>query len=116
MPAKHTVRPGIRLILLSCEPSPRQIRFLHPGYPDEHSLLLALSALDSPNGIHHQTALDACAIVANNRWDGFFTLDRHGGERVPTDDMNVSLDADAYYFQVPGSDGEYLETMLLAGN
>lgn len=88
-------------------PSPRQIRFLHPGYPEEHSLLLVLPALDSPNGIHHQTALDACAIVADSRWDGFFTLDRRGAERIPTNDMNISLDAEAYYFQVPEGDGAY---------
>jgi hypothetical protein len=91
---------------LILQPSPRQIRFLHPGYPDEHSVLLVLPALDSPDGVHHGLALDSCAIMADNRWDGYFTLDREGVQRVPTDDMDLSLDADAYYFHVPGGNGD----------
>lgn len=96
--------------------STRQIRFLHPGYPTEHSLLLALPALDSPNGIHHQTALDACAIVADSRWDGYFTFDQQGAERVPVHDMNISLDADKYFFHVPGYDGKYRRARNTACN
>lgn len=84
---------------------PRQIRFLHPGYTGQQSLLLALPALDKPNGIHHQTALDACAIVAGSRWDGYFTLDREGVQRLSNENMDFSLNADEYYFQVPGGNG-----------
>ncbi|KAH0829877.1 hypothetical protein FOPE_10495 [Fonsecaea pedrosoi] len=87
-------------------PSPRETHFLHPGYPDDDSLLLSLPALDSPDGIHHQTALDVCALVAGNRWDGFFTLDKDGKLRVPTDNMDASLHGKAYYFHVPAEDSD----------
>ena len=77
-------------------------------------MLLALPALDSPNGMHHGTALDACAIVADNHWDGYFTLDREGAQRVPTDNMDASLNADVYYFHVPGDDGDSLKALQKA--
>jgi hypothetical protein len=88
------------------QPLPRQIRFLHPGYPNEHCLLLVLPALDVPEGVHHGLALDVCAMVADNRWDGYFTLDRAGLRRIPTDDLELSLRAEAYYFHVPGDNGD----------
>ena len=65
-------------------------------------MLFVLPALDRPNSVHYGLALDSCAIVADNRWDGYFTLDREGVQRVPTGDMDLSLDADEYYFHVPG--------------
>lgn len=92
--------------VLVLQQSPRQIRFLHPGYPDEHAVLLVLPALDSSDGIHHGLALDSCAIVADNRWYGYLTLDREGARRVPTSDMYSSLDANTYYFHVPGDNGD----------
>ena len=91
---------------LVLQPSPRQIRFLHPGYRDEHAVLLVLPALDIPNGVHLGLSFYSCAILADNRWDGYFTLDREGLQRVSTDDMDLTLNADAYYFQVPGDNGE----------
>jgi hypothetical protein len=97
---------------LFLQPATRQIRFLHPGYPDEHSILLVLPALDSHNGFHHGTALDACAIAAGSRWDGYFTFDREGVQRVSADNMDLSLDADAYYFHVPGSNGERSKLLI----
>lgn len=97
---KHPTDP------LVLPPSPRHIRFCHPGYPDSHCSLFFLPALDRPSGVHHGLALDACAIVADNRWDGYFTLDREGVQRVPTDDMDLSLQADVYYFHVPGGSGD----------
>jgi hypothetical protein len=43
--------------------------FRHPGYPDEHNIIMVLPALDdAQGGIHHETALIACAVVAGNRW------------------------------------------------
>lgn len=92
---KHPTDP------LELPPAVRQILFLHPGYSRERAVLLSLPALDRDNGIQHQTALYACAIVADNRWDGYFSSDREGRERVPTEDMDESLTADEYYFHVP---------------
>ncbi|KAG9511535.1 hypothetical protein KCU85_g10076, partial [Aureobasidium melanogenum] len=48
------------------------VTFRHPGYRDEHNIIMVLPALDdAQGGIHHETALTACAIVAGNRWNGF---------------------------------------------
>ena len=50
------------------------VTFRHPGYPDEHNIIMVLPALDDPEGgIHYETALIACAVVAGNRWDGFLS-------------------------------------------
>lgn len=76
------------------------INFRHPAYPEPHDILIILPGLDHPQGgIHHQIALDACAILANNRYDGWFTEDREGAVRVrvPLDGILRKHD---YYFQV----------------
>ena len=52
----------------------------HPGYSDTGNVLMVLPALDHPQGgIHHETTRIACAIIANNRWEGFLTETRMGG-------------------------------------
>jgi hypothetical protein len=44
------------------------VTFRHPGYPDEHNIIMILPALDhAQGGIHHETALIARAVVAGNR-------------------------------------------------
>ena len=51
----------------------------HPGYSDTGNILMVLPALDHPQGgIHHETTRIACAIVTNNRWEGFLTETRTG--------------------------------------
>lgn len=80
----------------------RKIRFLHPGYPRSSNILLQFSAYDANHGIYYQAAQDACAVVANSRWDGFFSTDREGHERVDPEKLpGRSLNQDEYYFQVP---------------
>ncbi|EFY91834.1 hypothetical protein MAC_02119 [Metarhizium acridum CQMa 102] len=79
----------------------RQTFFLHPGYPDNHNILLILPALDSC-GIHHETARIACAILANSRWDGFLSLTRDGPKLEEHPD-GVLLSR-RYYFRVEGDD------------
>ncbi|TKA64736.1 hypothetical protein B0A49_11887 [Cryomyces minteri] len=76
------------------------ISFRHPAYKDPSDILIILPGLDHPQGgIHHHTALAACAIVANNRFDGWFTEDREGKVpvNVPSDGVLQNRD---YYFQV----------------
>lgn len=76
------------------------INFRHPGYSDSNNILFILPGLDhNEGGIHFATALDACGIVAGNRWDGFFKETR-GGTRleVPRDTVLRGRD---YYFYVP---------------
>jgi hypothetical protein len=77
-----------------------KINFRHPAYPDSHNVLMILPGLDHPQGgIHHRTALWACIIVANNRFDGRLTEDRAGKVEVvvPLDGI---LQKHNYYFQV----------------
>ncbi|KAK3695771.1 heterokaryon incompatibility protein-domain-containing protein [Podospora appendiculata] len=53
------------------------IQIRHPGYDDTSNVLLLLYAFDHPlGGVHYQTALTACGILAGNRWDGVLTPSR----------------------------------------
>lgn len=71
----------------------------HPGYSDTGNILLALPALDHPQGgIHHETARIACAILANNRWEGFLTETRTG-QPVQVDSDGI-LRGKNYYFRI----------------
>lgn len=78
------------------------ISFRHPAYKDPSDILIILPGLDHPQGgVHHHTALASCAIVANNRFDGWFTEDREG--KVPVDvPLDGILQKRDYYFQVTG--------------
>lgn len=85
------------------------IRFLHPGYPAPTNILLALPrvdpASDSTFGVHYQTALVACQIIANNAFTtGRLTRDWAGQQPVclPLDGI---LTEDFYYFLVGDSPG-----------
>ena len=71
----------------------------HPGYNDTANTLMTLAALDHPEGgIHYETARIACAIVANNKWDGFLTETRSGKSvQVAADGI---LRGQNYYFRV----------------
>lgn len=85
----------------------RRITFRHPGYGDGVNILLTLSAFDN-GGIHYETALVACAIVAGNRWDGYFKTTRDQLDAV----TDTVLTAKTYYFYVPpqpaeGADWQY---------
>jgi hypothetical protein len=81
----------------------RTVTFRHAGYPDEHNIIMVLPALDdAQGGIHHETALIACAVVAGNRWDGFLSEDRTGsGILTPRDGV---LRGKEYYFRLPGDE------------
>ncbi|MCJ1422838.1 hypothetical protein MMC29_000718 [Sticta canariensis] len=79
-----------------------QITFRHPAYPTFKNVLLRLPALDHPSGgIHHETARIACAIIAGNRWDGYFT-EAIDGPRVETHSHGV-LQKSNYFFHVPSA-------------
>ena len=92
-PATHKAHP----LMFQAE---YDIRFRHPAYEDPYDIFIILPGLDHPEGgIHHQTALLACAVIANNSFSGWLTEDRDGKMRV-----NVPLDGilwvQDYYFQV----------------
>ena len=61
------------------------VTFKHPGYPDQfgQNILLTLHAFDDVRGgLHCGTAHIACAIVACNAWDGYFSRTRDGNDRL----------------------------------
>jgi len=99
------------------------IKLRHPGYPDTKNILLVFPALDpiiandgddvdadntnnSNNtkamfGLHCETARLACAIAANNRWDGFLSTKKAtDATRLPLLPDEI-LPAGSYYFHVP---------------
>ncbi|KAL2397547.1 hypothetical protein ABEF93_000786 [Exophiala dermatitidis] len=88
-----------------CPPS-EHIHIKHPG---SDSTLFTLPRLDS-GGIHHETVRTACAILDDNRWDGFLTLDKHGEHPVPK--AETILRAKIYYFHTswPLNDLDYAVT------
>lgn len=91
----------------------RQILFRHPGYDDSNNVLFKLDANDtetddgSPaqhpdrSGIYAQFALDACAIIAGNRTDGWLsTLRDPNHARNDQVDGSGILHAPAYYYHL----------------
>ncbi|KAH6984053.1 hypothetical protein EDB80DRAFT_591710 [Ilyonectria destructans] len=85
----------------------RFVKIFHPGYhePDQEQydpngdVLISLPALDD-GGIHHDTAHTACAILAANRWDGYFSHDRSGTVRVGPPQDGI-LREKSYFFCLP---------------
>lgn len=83
-----------------------RIRFGHPAYPPGHDTLFTLPAFDHQNGgIHHGLALSICAVISNNRNDGFFSLDRDKNatciDAAVDDVLQVPPQGKLYYFHVP---------------
>ncbi|KAK4977389.1 hypothetical protein LTR66_010734 [Elasticomyces elasticus] len=84
------------------------ITFKHPGYSDQYgqNVLLTLFAFDHPTGgLHYGTAHLACAIVACNAWNGYFTRTRDG-PRLELDHDDLLVDRVLYY-HVPADTGKY---------
>jgi hypothetical protein len=77
----------------------RFVWFRHPGYPDDSNVLFTFTASDD-DGIHHETARLACAIIAGNKWDGFLCEDRDG-HQPSIDGLDEILRASTYYFHLP---------------
>jgi hypothetical protein len=90
--------------------SSHKARFRHPGYGDNSNILIILPGLDhSQGGIHHETARIACAMLANNRWDGFFTKTRTG---APVElEPDGILHGKDYYFRVSEDPAEGRQTI-----
>ncbi|KAF4345756.1 hypothetical protein FBEOM_277 [Fusarium beomiforme] len=85
----------------------RQVRIIHPGYyysggdPD-FDVLISFEAFDNDgSGVDYDTAHTACAIIAGNTWDGYFSKDPHGKEKIHP--PNRVLSYGRYYFCLPSS-------------
>ncbi len=85
---------------ISHNPSHR-IEFKHPAYTDGCNTFLLLAAFDHRDGgLHYNTALNACGVVAGNRWDGYFTATRGGLTLSLLDDELIPCGQ--LYFYLPG--------------
>jgi hypothetical protein len=93
-----------------------QILFRHPGYDDSNNVLLKLRATDSVaggarHGLYAQFALEACGIIAGNRWDGWLSLssalDIASTEKI---DASSILEGRSYYFHLPPKQGDLDDT------
>jgi hypothetical protein len=79
-----------------------RINIRHPGYGPNHDLLFSLHTPDhATEGVHYGLVLDACAIVADNRRDGWLAIDREGENRVLGDPDHI-LSAGEYWYHLPG--------------
>ena len=99
----------------SLEAHPK-ILFSHPGYDDANNVLLKLLATDevegaARRGLHAQFALEACGIIAGNRWDGWLSissdLDIAITEKI---DAASILEGSSYYFHLPPKQGNLDDT------
>ncbi|TKX18270.1 hypothetical protein C1H76_9538 [Elsinoe australis] len=84
----------------------------HPGY-DDHNIFLRFPALDCDAtsevlGVTFGVLRTACGILADNRWDGYFTRSKSPtGERISLPDHDI-IRSGTYYYQLPGyEDGKW---------
>lgn len=86
---------------LSSAGADERINIRHPGYSPSHDLLFSLHTPDHATaGLHYGLILDACAIIADNRRDGWLSIDREGNGRVEGDPDQVLSNGD-YWYNVP---------------
>ncbi|ERF73777.1 hypothetical protein EPUS_08575 [Endocarpon pusillum Z07020] len=83
----------------------KEIKFHHPRYRAEAQTFLILPACDENDTIDHEIARAACAIIACNPNDGFFTTDEAGANRVT--ESQLPYREEGYFFQAPSSDQPY---------
>lgn len=83
----------------------RRILLRHPGYDNSNNVLLRLFAPDlesnlAGRGLYAQYALEACGIIAGNRWEGWLSevKEPDKSERI---DPNSILRKSSYYFHLP---------------
>ncbi|KAF1993929.1 hypothetical protein P154DRAFT_448872 [Amniculicola lignicola CBS 123094] len=114
----------MRLVREPCEPPAvpsrvgiptRQILFHHPGYDDSSNVLLKLFASDvgqtsTARGLYAQYALQACGVVAGNRWDGWLSEAKDPDLAAAVDSTSI-LEKSSYYFHLP-----LLQTDIDAGH
>lgn len=82
--------------------SVRTIKIRHPGYNDATNILFQFDAYDEDCGIHYPTAHAVCAVITDNKWEGYFSTDVVGLQRADSSTQDGLLVDDTYYFHVPG--------------
>jgi hypothetical protein len=79
----------------------QRITIKHPGYSGNNTILAlpACDGTDSQGKAHYATVHSACAIVANNRKDGWLSSDRSGQSRTCADSEGL-IPAGVYFFHI----------------
>ncbi|KAG9193944.1 hypothetical protein G6011_03979 [Alternaria panax] len=112
-------RPPAPLPSLPKVPRRRHILFRHPGYDDSNNVLFKLfttagshdgeeEASQRPvtSSLHAQFALDACAVLAGNRSNGWLSTSRNPNEACDNRiDAGSTLVARSYRYHLDGKDG-----------
>ena len=89
------------------------ITFSHPAYTGPSDILFTLPAFDHPNGgLDYETARVACGILANNRWNCYFTKER-GGPEIKAQDINHMLPVGSYFVYFPTGDSTCTKFLYL---
>jgi hypothetical protein len=82
----------------------RQILFRHPGYDNSNNVLLKLFTPDlgqdlKGHCLYVQYALEACAIIAGNRWDGSLLEMKDPSASARTDPTSMLQSNSCYKFR-----------------
>lgn len=91
---------------------PNEVHVYHPGYTDSNLLLTTFACNDTPctispdpltppRSVSQSIVHLACAIIANNRFDGFLSKERDSAKAVNTRVKQAQLEPGLYYFHVP---------------
>ncbi|KAF4547053.1 Hypothetical protein D9617_64g101360 [Elsinoe fawcettii] len=111
-----SIRPAPKIPRRRLTPQLPSVEVQHPGYT-EINILLRLPAVDNTafqtedgscvRGIHHPTLHAACAIVADNRFDGYLSKQKQPGSEgmIRREEQGV-IPAGIYYFHVIGTSAE----------
>ena len=74
------------------------IAIYHPGYPKDKGFLIGFVGYDTTNGgIWREVVTTACAILSNNRFDGWLAKDNIKNSQSIQSEL---LDAGDYYWHV----------------
>jgi hypothetical protein len=86
----------------------QRIIIKHPGYGGNNNILKlpAYDGDETQGRAHYSTIHAACAIIANNRTDGWLSISSSGEPRVEAD-ANGLIPAGAYFFHVDGGSEPY---------
>ena len=96
---------------LGTPPACGVIAINHPGYSKVDARILNLLGYDSTTGsIDWNVVFTACAILANNRFDGRLSESRKPSD--PALEERQLLDAGDYWFHVPGPPSECKRSQL----
>ena len=89
---------------------PRQINIYHPGYDDEVVPLVSFPGYDSKDGgLWYDFAHTACAIISNNRFEGWLSTSR---DRQSPHFSGKLLAPGDYWWHLPGGNKHILHCAI----